>query len=143
MAIVLRAVSDEDVARACEIEFQAYRGQPLSPILAPGPFPPDSGQQRIDQLLKMRNEDPTAHYLQAFDEETGKMIAFAKWHIFETSEIAQASSRPLSFGAGRNEAACMLFFGGMKERKEELMGNKPHLCTWYRCSKSLSPAIIC
>lgn len=133
MAIVLREVSDEDVARACEIEFLAYRGNPLSPILALGLFPADSGQQRVDQVVQMRKDDPTVHYMQAVDEYSGKMFAFAKWHIFESSEVAKAASRPLSFGAGRNVEACMAFFGGMKDRKEQLMGSRPHFCM----SKSL------
>ena len=154
MAITVREVSDDEIPRACEIELLAYKGGALSPVLAPGPFPPESWQQRIDQVVNMRKDDPTAVYLQAFDEETGKMVAFAKWHIYETSEAASRSSRPLSFGAGRNKEACMLFFGGMAKRKEELIGNKPHLCkkAWLFaavCSESqhgdanLSKTFIC
>lgn len=131
MAITLREVSDDDAARACEIELQAYKGGPLSHVLAPGPFPPDSWQQRIDQLIAMRKDDPSVHFVQAVDEQNGKMIAFAKWHIFETSTAVESSQRPLSFGAGRNEEACMEFFGGMKKKKEELVGNKPHLCMFH------------
>ncbi|KAF1850857.1 acyl-CoA N-acyltransferase [Cucurbitaria berberidis CBS 394.84] len=127
MAISVREVSDDDIPRACEIELLAYKGGSLSPILAPGPFPPDSWQQRIEQVTTMRKEDPTTVYLQAFDGDTGKMVAFAKWHVFESSEAAAKSSRPLSFGAGRNKEACQLFFGGMAKRKKEIMGDKPHL----------------
>lgn len=128
MGIIVRDVSDEDIPRSCEIEIIAYRGGALGPILAPGPFPPDSMKQRIDQVINMRKDDPTAVYLQAFDEESGKMVAFAKWHIYETPEAAAKSSRPLTFGAGRNKDACMLFFGGMAKRKKELMDDKAHLC---------------
>ena len=128
MAISVRQVSDDDIPRACEIEYLAYKDDALSPILAPGPFPPGSQQQRIHQVIDMRKDDPSAVYLQAFDEDTGKMVSFAKWHIYVTSEAAAGSSRPLGFGAGRNKEACMLFFGGMTKRKVELMGNKPHLC---------------
>ncbi|CAO2649612.1 Nn.00g069970.m01.CDS01 [Neocucurbitaria sp. VM-36] len=127
MVITLREVSDEDIPRACEIELLAYKGGPLSAIVAPGPFPPDAQQQRINQVIDMRKDDPTAVYIQAFDEETGKMIAFAKWHIYETSEAASRPSKPQEFGAGRNKEACMLLYGGVAKRKEELMGGKPHL----------------
>lgn len=128
MAIIVRDVSDEDIQRACEIEIQAYTGGALSPILAPGPFPPDALQQRTTQMINMRKDDPTAIYLQAIDEGSGKMIAFAKWHLLETPEQAGKSTRPTSYGPGRNAEACSLFFGGMAEGKKRIMGDTPHLC---------------
>ncbi|KAH7357429.1 acyl-CoA N-acyltransferase [Pyrenochaeta sp. MPI-SDFR-AT-0127] len=127
MGFVIRGVSDEEVSRVCEIESLAYQNSPLSPILAPGPFPPDSRQQRVDEMINKRKEDPSAVYLQVFDEETENMVAFAKWHIFETAEAVAANSRPIILDEGRNKEACMLLYGGLKDRKKEIMGNKPHL----------------
>lgn len=57
----------------------------------------------------MRKDDPTVRYFKAVDEETNKMIAFTKWHIYDTTEAAGASSRPLNFRARRNKDACMAF----------------------------------
>lgn len=131
MGLVIREVSDEDISRACEIELSAYKNSPLGPILAPGPFPPDSQQRRVEELVNTRKDDPSVTYLQVFDEEAGTMVAFVKWHTFETSEAAAASSRPLSIGDGRNKEACMLLYGGLKEKKKEIMGNKPHMCMSY------------
>lgn len=130
MSLVLRQVSDDEISRACEIEFLAYKDSALSPILAPGPFPPDALQQRSQQLVKARQDDRTVCYLQAHDEAAGKMIAFAKWHIFDTSASVPASARPLTFGPGKNVEACQLFFGGMAERKEAIMGKAPHICQY-------------
>src|SRR5690242_14831545 len=127
MAIIIRDVSDEEIPRACEIEALAYRDSALNPILFPGPFPEKSN--RAEQVIDMREGDPNVVYLQAFDEEAGKMIAFAKWHIFATSEAAAKFSRPISLGGGRNDEACRLFFGGMADKHKELMGNRPHLRT--------------
>ena len=128
MSLIIRQVLDEEVIRACEIETLAYKDNALGPMLAPGPFPPDALQQRSQQLVKQRQDDPTVCYLQAYDEAAGKMVAFAKWHVFETSASVPASARPLTFGPGRNVEACQLFFGGMAERKEAIMGKKPHIC---------------
>ncbi|KAL6706663.1 hypothetical protein ACN47E_005205 [Coniothyrium glycines] len=127
MAIVIREVEDADIPRACVIEGLAYKNNPLGSILAPGPFPPDAAQQRIDQIIGMRKDDPTAKYSQAVDEASWTMIAFAKWHIYQTESQVAASVRPLSFGGGRNKDACTAFFGGMAERKKALMGNAPHI----------------
>ncbi|KAF2847313.1 hypothetical protein T440DRAFT_471204 [Plenodomus tracheiphilus IPT5] len=106
------------------MEVAAYQDKTLNRILAPGPFPPESRQQRIDQLIELRKKDPTSHYLKAIDAESGQMIAFAKWHIYET---AATSSRPLNFGPGRNVDACMAFFGPLVEKKKQLLGESPHL----------------
>ncbi|USP79035.1 glycoside hydrolase family 92 protein [Curvularia clavata] len=127
MTLTLREVSDEEILRACEIEVLAYKDNALGPIIAPGPFPSDALQQRSQQLAQGRKDDPTVSYLQAYDDAAGKMVAFAKWHIFETSASVAASTRPLVFGPGRNVEACQLFFGGMAERKEAIMGKKPHV----------------
>lgn len=131
MTLTLREVSDEEILRACEIEVLAYKDNALGPIIAPGPFPPDALQQRSQQLVKERQDDPTVYYLQAYDEAAGKMVAFAKWHVLQTSASVAASARPLVFGPGRNFEACQLFFGGMAEQKRALIGKSPHVCQCY------------
>lgn len=128
MSIKVRPVSDTELHRSCVIETAAYADSNLSPILFPGPFPPDSMQQRVDQLIKMREHDPTAVYLQAIDTASGRMIAAAKWHLYKTSEDTKISMRKLEFGPGTNPEACLAFFGGMAEKKKEIVGSRPHLC---------------
>lgn len=129
MAIVVREVSDDDLPRAVEVETAAYANNELSPILFPGPFPPEAAGERVPGLIKMRQEDSTVRYLQAYDEETQQLVAFAKWHIYETPQAVAASSRPSrAFGAGTNKEACEDFFGQLGSKKKELMGDKPHLC---------------
>jgi hypothetical protein len=131
MAIVVRDVSDDELPRVAEIETAAYADNPLSPILFPGPFPSDSGMQRLAALKEQRDGDPTARYIQAHDEETGLLVAFAKWHIFNTPEAAAAAQRPTrSFGPGTNREACEEFFGTLSSRKKALIGDKPHLCKY-------------
>jgi hypothetical protein len=129
MAIVVREVSDDDLPRAIEIERAAYADNPLSPILFPGPFPAESQGQRVPELIKTRREDSTVRYLQAYDEETKQLVAFAKWHIYDTQEAAAAGQRPSrTFGLGTNKEACEEFFGRLSSKKKELMGDKPHMC---------------
>ncbi|KAF2630210.1 acyl-CoA N-acyltransferase [Macroventuria anomochaeta] len=127
MSIIVCPVSDTELHRACMIEAAAYADNDLNPILFPGPFPPDSQQKRVDQLIQMRKEDPTATYLQAIDQASGRMIASAKWHIYRTPEETEIPIRKLKFGPGTNPEACKKFFGGMMERKKEIVGSRPHL----------------
>ena len=129
MAIIVRDVSDEDVARSIEIGTAAYADNPLSPILFPGPFSDEYQSKRVPELIELRKNDPTCHFIQAYDEETKQMVAFAKWHIYDTSEAAEAAQRPKrTFGAGTNPEACEAFFGILSARKKEHMGDRPHLC---------------
>jgi hypothetical protein len=133
MTIILREVSDTDIARACEIESLAYKDNPLNPILSPGPFPSGASQQRIQQITEMRKNDPTAHYMQAFDDVTGGMVAWAKWHIFETTKAADASFKPLRLGPGMNPKACKIYFEGMADKRKAVMANRPYICTLACC----------
>jgi hypothetical protein len=129
MAIIIRDVTDADLVRACEIEGAAYADSPLSPVLFPGPFPPEAKRQRVPLLIEMRNNDATAQYLQAYDEETGQLIAFAKWHVYDSPEAAATAFQPSRiFGPGANKEACEEFFTGLTSKKNELIGDRAHLC---------------
>lgn len=128
MSVIVRSVFDAELHRACIIESAAYADNDLNPVLFPGPFPADSQQRRVDQLIQMRKDDPTAVYLQAIDTASGRMIASAKWHIYKTPEETQIPIRKLEFGPGSNPEACKAFFGGMTEKKMEIMGTQPHIC---------------
>ena len=111
MAIILREVSDTDIARGCEIESLAFKENPLGPILNPGPFPPGASRQRIQQIIDIRKNDSSVYLIQAFDEQTTQKAAWAKWHVFETAEAALASFQPLRLSPGMNAETCKIFFG--------------------------------
>ncbi|KAF2868459.1 acyl-CoA N-acyltransferase [Massariosphaeria phaeospora] len=127
MGIVAQEVLDTDIPRACEMEVAAYANNPASPVLFPGPFPPDSGEKRVNGLIEIRQNDPTVRYMQAVDKQSADILAFSKWHFYETPEAAAAAERPVNVGAGTNKAACEAFFDGMAKRKKEIMGDRPHI----------------
>jgi GNAT superfamily N-acetyltransferase len=127
--IVVQEATDADIPQACILETLAYADNAANPVLFPGPFPSNAREQRVEQVIEMRKNDSTAVFLKAVDTATGEMLAFAKWHVFETEEIAkQTPTRPLRFGEGSNQEACKAFFGGLVSKKKEIMGSKPHLC---------------
>ncbi|KAF2024915.1 hypothetical protein EK21DRAFT_77658, partial [Setomelanomma holmii] len=114
--------------RACEVEAIAFASNALSPLLFPGPMPSDSRHQRILQLVELKKTDPSVRFMHAHDEETKQLVAFAKWHVYDTPEAAAKSDRPMrSFGPGTNREACEAFFGGLSIKKKEHIGHKPHL----------------
>jgi GNAT superfamily N-acetyltransferase len=128
MAIIVQKASAADVPRACEIEAAAYAETPANTVLFPGPFPADMAAKKAERLITEIKNDLTVLCLKAVDEETGEIIAFAKWHIYTTPEAAAAAEKVLFFGPGTNQDACYALFGGMAKKKKELLGNKPHIC---------------
>ncbi|KAF2474432.1 uncharacterized protein BDR25DRAFT_256293 [Lindgomyces ingoldianus] len=131
MAITVQEALDSDIPRACEVEMAAYSNayspNPISSILFPGPFPPDSQEKRAQGLISERKGDLSTRYMKAVDEETGQLIAFSKWHIYDTPESAAAAERSVDIRQGMNKEAFTAFFGGLAKRKKELIGSKPHI----------------
>ncbi|ORY06770.1 acyl-CoA N-acyltransferase [Clohesyomyces aquaticus] len=131
MSIIVQEALDSDILRACEVEVAAYSNAAdpnrLGPILFPGPFPPDAQEKRAAKLIEERKEDPSCIFTKAVDEETGELIAFSKWHIYETAALAAAAEKSVNIRPGMNVEACTMFFSGLAKRKKETMGNKPHI----------------
>ncbi|UPX12614.1 uncharacterized protein EKO05_0003155 [Ascochyta rabiei] len=127
MPFLIHPVSNTELHRASTIEAAAYASNPLNPLLFPGPFPPDALQKRVDSLIRMRQEDSTAVYTQAIDSVSRRMVAFAKWHVYGTHEACLLPARALEFGPGTSPEACRMFFGGLVQRKSELVGGRPHV----------------
>lgn len=130
MAIILCDVLDNEILRAIEMEGTAYKTNNLLGIFTPGPFPVDSRERRAEQFIKTRRDDQTVVYMQAIDQDTDQMIAFAKWHVLDKPQVAADFTRTVPSGPGMNQEACDLFFGGLNEKQKQLMGGRPRLCAF-------------
>ena len=133
MAIHIEEVTEADFPHFVEAEQHAYGAtkSAASHVLFPGPFTFTGVEARVQQLLDMRRNDETNTFLKAVDTETGDLMAFAKWNIYLTGEIAKnAPGRPIPSGPGCNLEACQAFFGGLVQKKAQLIGNKPHVCQY-------------
>ena len=145
MALTVCDVADEDILRACEIEFAAYKGSPLAPVLAPGPFPPDAVQQRAKELTEQRRDDSTIHYLQCRNEATGKLVAFSKYIVVQNTVDAATADPPANqprVMPGRNVEASLMYSEGLARRKKEILGNRPHICRFATVSFRVPPCYI-
>ncbi|KAF2638968.1 hypothetical protein P280DRAFT_470971 [Massarina eburnea CBS 473.64] len=129
MAIHIEECTDADIPQWVEGEALAYGANksPATSLLFPGPFGSDRSKERIQNIIDLRKKDPTTTLLKAVDDVTGDSMAFAKWNIYLTEEMARNSpGRPIPNEPGCNFEACKAFFGGLVEKKAELMGNRPH-----------------
>ncbi|KAF1957467.1 acyl-CoA N-acyltransferase [Byssothecium circinans] len=130
MAFHIEEATDADITAAMQAEAAAYGANKdaAGAILFPGPSSPDRLELKIQQIIDMRKNDPTTTFLKAVEDETGDLMAFAKWNFYPTEEIAKnAPGRPIPNGPGCNPEACKAFFGGLVQKKAELIGNKPHV----------------
>ncbi|KIX05194.1 uncharacterized protein Z518_06066 [Rhinocladiella mackenziei CBS 650.93] len=123
MPLVLEPAVEADAPRIVEVERLAYATNPLSPILFPGPFPPDALEKRAEGMVTQLKEDPTTRWMKVVDPETSEMVAFAKWNIM-TSPTTPKATR--TFGPGCNVGACEEYFGGIHKKRNELMGGKAY-----------------
>jgi hypothetical protein len=126
MPLILQEAFEADATRIVEIERLAFAPTSLSPILFPGPFPLDAAAERAEALIKQLHEDPTVRWMKVVDSETSEMAAFAKWDIVEKPKPKTIRAR--KFGPGCNIEACEEFFGGIHQKRGELMGDRPHCC---------------
>lgn len=139
MPLVLQPAVDADAMRIAEIERLAFASNRLSPVLFPGPFPPDAAEKRAASLVTQRREDPTVRWMKVVDTETDELCAFAKWDIMETPKEVR---RTRQFGPGCNLEACEEFFGGIGRKRSELMGGKAYCCTGPVISLPFSSHLI-
>ncbi|KAJ9132142.1 hypothetical protein NKR23_g11399 [Pleurostoma richardsiae] len=127
MPLRLFPAAESDAPRAAELEHAAYSPSPFNKVLFPGPFPPEALGHRAAGLAEELKNDPTVVWLKVVDtdiEGDDKMIAFAKWHIYESPS---EPSKPRTFGPGCNVEACEELFGGLARMKQQWVGSRSHL----------------
>ncbi|KJZ73758.1 hypothetical protein HIM_06876 [Hirsutella minnesotensis 3608] len=128
--LVVREAKSQDALRATAIELAAYATDPVAPALFPGPFGPDTNEQRISEIVKNQETNPACQWAKVVDtelESAGKepMIAFTEWY-FWTGGDASEQRRLTQWGAGTNKEACELLLGGAHKEWEKLFKGKPH-----------------
>lgn len=119
---------EADAARSIAIETDAFGPGPVNSILYPGPFPPND-DTRLHTMKKQLQSDPACKWAKVVDPDLTeeKTIAFSVWYFWQTPR--DGNSIPFhQYGPGSNPGACELFFGGMRQRRDELMEGKPYAC---------------
>lgn len=126
MPLEVQPAVDDDAPRLAEIENLAYKDNPLSPILFPGPFPEDILTKRAEGLVQNKNKDPQVRWAKVVDTDTNEVIGWAQWEIVDGPKIVQQEDR--TFGQGCNVEACVEYFGNIHKKRHELMDGKYYAC---------------
>ena len=132
MPLELRTAAPEDALRVIEIEHLAYKDDPVTPILFPGPFPDDAREARAKQIADQLKGDPSAVWTKVVDTDTGEMIAFSSWNVSKPGDPTAPKERR-QFGPGCNIPACEEFWAPMYANREKYMGGRPHVCMRTTC----------
>lgn len=129
MPLELHPLTEADARRSVDIEEAAHAPDPFNKILSPGPFLPDELERRASQLVAELKEDPTVRWFKVVDTdlpEPERMIACAKITIC----LEKPLLAPCNFGPECNVEACELMLGDLRQRRERIMGDKPHVCKY-------------
>ena len=131
MPLTLHPCTPSDLPHAVLVERKAYGPSPFSPILFPGPFPPNAFEGRVAELTAQLADDPTTRWLKVVDsdrsgEEAAQGIAYAKYNLYLESAPNDQGSR--GFGDGCNVEACEMVFGGIAEVRRRVMAGMKCVC---------------
>ncbi|XDG06902.1 hypothetical protein ABKA04_006517 [Annulohypoxylon sp. FPYF3050] len=127
MPLELQQATEADARRSAEIEGAAHADNKFNPILFPGPHPPDAFNHRAKGLIDELKNDPTTRWSKVVDTdlpEGEQMISFSKWQIY-TEPPKPAPLR--DFGSWANAEACEMLFGGTRDQKQRLWGDRPRI----------------
>ncbi|OGM49013.1 acetyltransferase [Aspergillus bombycis] len=91
---------------------------------------------KISRVLDNWDKDPTCYLLKAVDDDSGEMIAFAKWHVYHGEEGLkrwQASVRAdegMEIPTGANEEGFRFCKSKLLERRRKFFGKegRDHCC---------------
>lgn len=128
--ISIEPVTDKsDMMPLAEIEDVAFRENPiLTLIFPPNPDGKNDHQARANEHIQSMREDETAHYVKATDVQTGKIVAWAKWHFFEDPEKPPPPF-PRKWDPPVNAALGKYFFDALEETRRNSMKGKKYILT--------------
>lgn len=143
MSLSLEPATQADVPRIVDIFWEAMKASAF--FRATGDIPNPDGtpdnmdvssrrQMQIARYLDNWIADPTMHLLKVVDEETGEVIAFARWHTFldeaglKEWRSATRTDEQMRIPPGANEAGYRYTWEHLYEKRKEFFGEngRPH-----------------
>ncbi|KAF7594657.1 hypothetical protein BBP40_008748 [Aspergillus hancockii] len=85
---------------------------------------------KVSRLIDGWRQDPTAHFLKAVDDDSGDMIAFAKWHVYHGEvgmkewRASVRTDKEMRVPLGANEEGFRFCKGKLFEKRREFLGEE-------------------
>ncbi|KAM0323349.1 hypothetical protein ACHAQA_008942 [Verticillium albo-atrum] len=127
MPIEVRTVLpiDLDILERCDaVATAAFASNHTTPVVFPGPFPPDASATNAREVAKSMREDGFRLFA-AVDTDiqgTDAVVGWAKWFVYEEST---PKPKIRTYGPGLNLEAAKAQFGAIDEVRERNMTGKP------------------
>ncbi|KNG90660.1 acetyltransferase, GNAT family [Aspergillus nomiae NRRL 13137] len=85
---------------------------------------------KISRVSENWDKDPTCYFLKAVDDDSGEMVAFAKWHVYHGDEgltkwrASVRTDEGMEIPIGANEEGFRFCKGKLLERRREFFGEE-------------------
>ena len=130
MPLITDKAQEADIPKLLDIMYTAFADDPWDRIMFPQIPPPDRRGLTIARWRDEVSVDPHTAFMKVVDTDLNESIAFARWHIYRTerpeSEWKGAEAR--GWDEGTNVEAANEFYYKIHEKREKVMGGKPHCC---------------
>ena len=130
MPLTLSHATEEELPEYSRVHAAAFQSM-LYRFLYTGPLSESSLAALTRQISEARKRDPNYHVLKVSDDETGEILAFAKWIIYPTvrteKELDESDSHvPEVLPETRGGNSVQNFFRTIREVKREVIGTRPY-----------------
>lgn len=121
---------EHDIDQLMEVQFSAFENDPIHGFLYPGDhFSPTVRKDAGVRTIKAWREDPNIHFMKCVDQNTGRILGFAKWNFYLTErDYEEYSKRPVvDWTTGRQKEIMENFFNANAAMRVKVWGGKPHI----------------
>lgn len=130
MVFIVEKAQEADIQRLLDIMYAAFSKDAWNRIMYPEIPGPEARGASIERWRDEISTNPTMRFMKAVDTDTGQIIAFARWNIYETKrpESEWKKTEPRKWDIGTNNEAANDFYNAVCEKRQNVMGGKPHCC---------------
>jgi hypothetical protein len=135
MTLQVAPALESDIDRLMEIQFSAFDSDPYHEAVYPGGNSHSARASAGERVLKEWHEDSSLHILKCTDLDTGVVMGFAKWNLYERPrpEREWRKREEIDWCDGRLKEVAENFLGATQDMREKIWEGRPHCC------KSLFP----
>jgi hypothetical protein len=130
MILEVASALESDIDRLMEIQFSAFDSDPYHEAVYPGANSPLARASAGERVLKEWHEDPSLHILKCTDLDTGVIMGFAKWNLYERPrpEREWRKREEIDWCDGRLKEVAESFLGATQDMREKIWDGRPHCC---------------
>lgn len=128
MVLIVEKAQEADIQRLLDIMYAAISKDPWDRIMYPQIPGPEARGTSVERWRDEISANPTMHFMKAVDTDRGEIIAFARWNVYEVErpESEWTITDPRNWDVGTNVEAANEFYNAVCEKRQKVMGGKPH-----------------